>query len=148
MTATFSFVPTPSVLETRTGSFMPAKLQANMPPNEPISERTPGVKVSRASCRIRFFAALDASISTPASLYVMVIFLNRDKGSDPSVPRGLTPCPHPAILLSSLPTDRADDLRLWRPTSYPRNRLDTGPYSTQCRIRFLFHPRPGLVQAS
>src|SRR5262249_15433334 len=144
MTATFSFVPTPSVLETRTGSFMPAKLQANIPPNEPISERTPGVKVSRASCRMRFFAALDTSISTPASLYVILIFLN----GKPSGTRGLTPCPHPAILLSSLPTDRVDDLRLWRPTSYPRNRLDTGPYSTRYRTRFLCHPRPGRVQAS
>src|SRR5438874_10490761 len=73
MTATLSLVPTPSVLDTSTGSFIPAKLQANIPPNDPMSERTPGVKVSRASFRIRFLAALDFSMSTPASLYVMAI---------------------------------------------------------------------------
>src|SRR6202521_4759524 len=72
--ATLSFVPTPSVLDTSTGSFMPAKLQANMPPNDPMSERTPGVKVSRASFRMRFLATFDFSMSTPASLYVIAIY--------------------------------------------------------------------------
>src|SRR5262245_23681589 len=52
---------------------MPAKLHANMPPNDPMSDRTPGVNVSRANWRMRFLAALDESISTPASLYVMPI---------------------------------------------------------------------------
>ena len=41
--ATFSFVPTPSVLDTSTGSVMPSKLQANMPPKLPMSDSTPGV---------------------------------------------------------------------------------------------------------
>ncbi len=42
MNATFSLVPTPSALATRTGSgtFWP---RANSPPNEPTPESTPSV---------------------------------------------------------------------------------------------------------
>ena len=49
MNATFSFVPTPSALDTSTGSSQPPRLERNRPPNDPISESTPGVKVPRAS---------------------------------------------------------------------------------------------------
>jgi hypothetical protein len=66
--ATFNFVPTPSVLDTSTGSRTPSKLQANMPPKLPISERTPDVYVGRARSRMRFTAELALSILTPASL--------------------------------------------------------------------------------
>ena len=45
MNATFSFVPTPSALATRMGSFAPVVSSRNSPPNEPISDSTPAVNV-------------------------------------------------------------------------------------------------------
>ena len=53
MKATRSFVPTPSALATSTGSRTPAGESAKSPPKEPISERTPGVKVRLASAQMR-----------------------------------------------------------------------------------------------
>ena len=47
--AILSFVPTPSVPETRTGSFMPARLGRNRPPKPPRPPRTPGRSV-RCTC--------------------------------------------------------------------------------------------------
>ena len=49
MNATFSFVPTPSALETSTGSVQRLLSSANSPPKEPISDNTAGVNVARAS---------------------------------------------------------------------------------------------------
>ena len=45
MNATRSLVPTPSALATSTGSAMPAASRRNSPPNEPMSDSTPGVNV-------------------------------------------------------------------------------------------------------
>ena len=68
MNATFSFVPTPSALETSTGSVHPPDAIENSPPNEPISDSTPGVNVPRAIDLIRRTVSLPASMSTPAAL--------------------------------------------------------------------------------
>jgi hypothetical protein len=68
MKATRNFVPTPSAEETSTGSRILPKSARNMPPNEPISVRTFGLKVERASRLMRSFASFAASISTPESL--------------------------------------------------------------------------------
>src|SRR5208282_5912881 len=43
----FSFVPTPSMLDTSTGSFIPLKFALNRPPNPPILPRTSGPNVER-----------------------------------------------------------------------------------------------------
>ena len=43
--AILSFVPTPSVPETRTGLFIPVRSSSKSPPNPPIPERTPLVIV-------------------------------------------------------------------------------------------------------
>ncbi len=67
MNATFSFVPTPSALDTSTGSRNRPVSSANSPPNDPICDSTPGVKVARASERIRRTVSFPASMSTPAS---------------------------------------------------------------------------------
>ena len=66
--ATFSFVPTPSALDTSTGSVQPPPPRVNSPPNDPISERTPGVNVERAIDLMRRTVSLPASMSTPAAL--------------------------------------------------------------------------------
>src|SRR4029077_8113285 len=67
--ATFSLVPTPSALETSTGSFHFFLSNANSAPNPPMPPRTPGVKVRIAWWRIRCFAASASAMSTPASAY-------------------------------------------------------------------------------
>ena len=66
MNAILSFVPTPSALDTSTGSRYRSRSSAKSPPKDPISERTPGVKVLRASDLIRRTVSLPASMSTPA----------------------------------------------------------------------------------
>ena len=43
--ASFSFVPTPSVPETSTGTFMPERSGMNSPPKPPRPPSTPGVTV-------------------------------------------------------------------------------------------------------
>ena len=65
MNATFSLVPTPSALATSTGSRSDRGSSRNSPPNEPMSDSTPGVNVPRASDLIRRTASLPASMSTP-----------------------------------------------------------------------------------
>ena len=68
MKATLSFVPTPSALATRTGSWKRPGSSRNSPPNDPMSDSTAGVKVDRASPRMRRTASLPASMSTPDAL--------------------------------------------------------------------------------
>ena len=68
MNATFSFVPTPSALDTSTGSRQPPRAGEKRPPNDPISDSTPGVKVPRAIDLMRRTVSLPASMSTPAAL--------------------------------------------------------------------------------
>ena len=68
MNATFSLVPTPSALATSTGSAEPAACMWNKPPNDPISESTPGVNVPCAKPRIRLTTSCAASMSTPDDL--------------------------------------------------------------------------------
>ena len=65
--ATFSFVPTPSVEPTSTGSLYFEKSGRKSPPNPPTSPSTPGVKVERMAAFARASAAAFASMSTPAS---------------------------------------------------------------------------------
>src|SRR5215472_2537768 len=69
--ATLSFVPTPSALDTSTGSFHFLPFMANSPPNPPMPPRTLGVKVLLAWWRMRCLAAFATAISTPASAYFM-----------------------------------------------------------------------------
>src|SRR5208283_1422796 len=69
--ATFSLVPTPSTLETSTGSTYFVLSIANKPPKPPISLSTPRVKVLWARYLIRFLVRFARSISTPASAYVI-----------------------------------------------------------------------------
>ena len=68
MNATFSLVPTPSALETSTGSRHAAVSSLNRPPNDPMSDSTPGVNVAFASCLMRRTVSLPASMSTPEDL--------------------------------------------------------------------------------
>src|SRR6202050_3661688 len=68
--AILSFVPTPSTLETSTGSRYLVLSTANSPPNPPISLSTPRVKVLCARYLMRCLVRLARSISTPASAYV------------------------------------------------------------------------------
>ena len=65
MKAIFSLVPTPSALETSTGSVHDAVSSRNRPPNDPISDSTPGVNVARASDLMRRTVSFPASMSTP-----------------------------------------------------------------------------------
>ena len=53
MKATLSLVPTPSALDTSTGSLHADASSLNRPPNEPISDSTPGVNVDFANCLMR-----------------------------------------------------------------------------------------------
>src|SRR5215472_13764537 len=68
-TATFNFVPTPSVEATRTGSRYLEKSGRYNPPKPPTSPRTSGVKVERIASPADATAPIFASISTPASAY-------------------------------------------------------------------------------
>src|ERR1700730_10520801 len=73
--ATLSLVPTPSALETSTGSFHFFWSRANSAPNPPMPPSTPGVKVRLAWCRILCFAASARGIFPPASVYFMEVFV-------------------------------------------------------------------------
>src|SRR6202035_4539 len=73
--ATLSLVPTPSALETSTGSFHFLRSNANSAPNPPMPPSTPGVKVLLAWWRMRCFAASATAISTPASAYFIEVLL-------------------------------------------------------------------------
>ncbi len=66
--AILSFVPTPSVPATRTGSLKPAAFRSNNPPKPPRSASAPGRRVAFAAGAMRSTSASPASISTPASL--------------------------------------------------------------------------------
>src|SRR6266545_2689530 len=68
-TATLSFVPTPSVEATSTGSRYREKSGRKSPPNPPMSPMTPGVKVERIASFARASAPAFASMSTPAAEY-------------------------------------------------------------------------------
>src|SRR5215467_8646918 len=84
--ATLSLVPTPSALETSTGSFHFLWFRAKSAPKLPMPPRTPGVKVREAWCRMRCLASSATAISTPASAYFM-----REVIRDPcSVKAGVT----------------------------------------------------------
>ena len=65
-TATSSFVPTPSVEDTSTGSRYPDGT-ATSEPNEPMSASTSGRNVDRASGASRRTASSPASMETPAA---------------------------------------------------------------------------------
>ena len=68
MNATLSFVPTPSALDTSTGSRNAVASSANRPPNEPISESTPGVNVAarqRPDAADGFVAGVDIDAGLP-----------------------------------------------------------------------------------
>ena len=67
--AILSFVPTPSILDTRTGSFIPLKSALNSPPNPPIRPRTSGPNVVRTLSCNPFLTRLPRSMSTPAAAY-------------------------------------------------------------------------------
>jgi hypothetical protein len=66
--ATMSLVPTPSVLETSTGSFIPPKSARNSEPKLPMPVSTCGPWVERARAATVFMARVLRSMSTPASL--------------------------------------------------------------------------------
>ncbi len=65
--ATRSFVPTPSVEATSTGSAKPAARVSNSAPNPPRASITPGRAVPAAIGLMRSTSALPAAMSTPAS---------------------------------------------------------------------------------
>jgi hypothetical protein len=65
--ATFSLVPTPSVVETRIGSLNPAAFRSNSAPKPPSPALVPGRAVERASGLIASTSAFPASMSTPAA---------------------------------------------------------------------------------
>src|SRR5437763_16732709 len=68
MNATFSLVPTPSVLATSTGR-RASRGTRYSPPNEPSSESVSAVAVERTSSATPFIARAAASMSTPAAAY-------------------------------------------------------------------------------
>ena len=65
--AILSLVPTPSVVETSTGSVNPAARRSNSAPNPPRPPITPARVVAAASGLIRSTSASPAAMSTPAS---------------------------------------------------------------------------------
>ena len=65
--ASFSLVPTPSVVLTSTGSWNPAARRSNKAPKPPSPPITPGRVVARARGLMRSTKASPAAISTPAS---------------------------------------------------------------------------------
>src|SRR5215831_12420251 len=67
--ATFNFVPTPSMLATRTGSRIPGKFARNNPPNPPIFPSTCGLCVCLTNAPISRFSLFPRSTSTPARAY-------------------------------------------------------------------------------
>ena len=67
--ASSNLVPTPSVAATKTGSWKPAALVSNSPPNPPRSVLAPARFVRLACGAISPISASPSSISTPASLY-------------------------------------------------------------------------------
>src|SRR5258708_28928608 len=69
--ATLSLVPTPSALETSTGSFHFLRSSAKSAPKLPMPPRTPGVKVRLAWWRMRCLASSATAIFPPASAYFM-----------------------------------------------------------------------------
>src|SRR5271165_2047657 len=71
--AIFSLVPTPSVVETSTGSVKPAAFRSNSAPKPPKPPMTPARVVALASGLIASTSASPASISTPASRYVTLV---------------------------------------------------------------------------
>src|SRR5260370_33531026 len=71
-TATLSFVPTPSALETSTGSLHFLRSSAKRAPKLPMPPSTQGVKVRLAWWRILCLASSATAIFTPASAYFMV----------------------------------------------------------------------------
>ena len=73
--ANLSFVPTPSVADTSSGSVKPAAFGSNIPPKPPIPLATPLRLVAFASGRIISISAFPAAMLTPESLYVSEIFL-------------------------------------------------------------------------
>ena len=75
MNATLSLVPTPSALETSTGSLNAAVSSLKRPPNDPMSDSTPGVKVAFARRLMRRTVSLPASISTPETCNPWVLGL-------------------------------------------------------------------------
>src|SRR5512140_457514 len=83
--ATLTFVPTPSVPETRTGSRYFRAGKRKKPANEPISPSTSFRCVVRTIGRIRRTRRSPSSMSTPAALYVTGIFKLR---SGFNVPHG------------------------------------------------------------
>src|SRR6266851_5374837 len=70
--ATLSFVPTPSALETSTGSLHFLRSSAKRAPKLPMPPSTQGVKVRLAWWRILCLASSATAIFTPASAYFMV----------------------------------------------------------------------------
>ncbi len=66
--ATLSFVPTPSVPLTSTGSSIPLGT-AHSPAKPPTSARTSGMRVIFANGLMRSTSSSPASMSTPASRY-------------------------------------------------------------------------------
>ncbi len=65
--ASFSLVPTPSTLETSTGSRYFLGSSENRPPKPPISLSTPLLKVRWARYLMRCLVRLARAMSTPAS---------------------------------------------------------------------------------
>src|SRR6266853_654550 len=73
--AILSLVPTPSTLETSTGSMYLVLSTAKSPPKPPISLSTPRVKVLWARYLMRCLVRLARLMSTPASAYVIGVGL-------------------------------------------------------------------------
>src|SRR3954447_23457638 len=71
--ASMSFVPTPSVPETNTGSFKFNTDKSNIPPNPPKPPITPGLIVFCTCFFILETASYPASIFTPACSYAFAI---------------------------------------------------------------------------
>src|SRR6267142_4851197 len=69
--AIFSFVPTPSALETRIGYLNFLVSSAKSAPKLPMPPRTPLVKVRVARWRMRCLASSATAMLTPASAYFM-----------------------------------------------------------------------------
>src|SRR5512132_1077730 len=67
--ATFNFVPTPSILATRTGSRIPGKFPRNSPPNPPIFPSTCGPCVCLTNTPMWRLSSFAKSTSTPARAY-------------------------------------------------------------------------------
>src|SRR5436190_4681564 len=146
--ASFSFVPTPSTLETRTGCRYLAMFRAKRPPKPPTLPKTSGRCVAARSCGKVDLTLFPNSISTPARAYALRFIgpeINEERRLVQSLAMGRTKWElwegTPAWGFPWLP------FTICYGTNLSKNRLCAGAFlllsrsaSISCWLRFGFRP--------